>query len=95
MDKYVRAEAAKGAIGRVCFGLVLDEETEKALTDAIDEIPAVDVVEVKHGKWIEHEDKLGMTDDLMCSLCGHCTYQDYPNFCSNCGADMRGGDNYV
>ena len=45
---------------------------------------------VKYGEWIEHEDKLGMIDDLMCSLCGHCTYEDYPNFCSNCGADMRG-----
>lgn len=45
---------------------------------------------VKHGDWVEHEDKLGMIDDLMCSLCGHCTYEDYPNFCSNCGADMRG-----
>ena len=46
----------------------------------------------KYGEWIKHEDKLGMIDDLMCSLCGHCTYEDYPNFCSNCGADMRGGE---
>ena len=36
MGKYIRVEAAKGAIGRVCFNLVLDEEIEKAFTDAID-----------------------------------------------------------
>ena len=46
MSKYIRAEAAKGAIGRVCFGLVLDEETEKALKDAIDETQEEDVVKI-------------------------------------------------
>ena len=37
MAKCISAEAAKIAIRRVCFGLCLDEETEKALIDAIDE----------------------------------------------------------
>lgn len=41
--KCISAELAKLKIQRVCFGLCLDEETEKELTDAIDEIPAEDV----------------------------------------------------
>lgn len=38
MDKYIKVETVKGIIRQVCFGLALDEETEKALIDAIDEI---------------------------------------------------------
>jgi hypothetical protein len=53
----------------------------------IDNAPTADVVEVKRGKWIDHK----------CSLCGFEPYDpsglDTFNFCSNCGADMRGGNN--
>lgn len=45
MPDYVSKKAVKGAIGRVCYGLVLDEETEKALKDGIDALPSADVVE--------------------------------------------------
>ena len=34
-------------------------------------------------KWIVTE------DGCECSVCGHCTYEYKPNFCSNCGADMQ------
>lgn len=54
-------------------------------------IPAADVVERKHGKWVEKPFLLGTTNE--CSLCGN--YYGMPhgkfNFCPNCGADMRGG----
>ena len=60
----------------------------KALQNAIKALPSVN----NSGHWI---------DDGDCSICSKCheTYgltllgQLYtPNFCPNCGADMRGGD---
>lgn len=45
------------------------------------------LVDVKRGRWIDHK----------CSLCEFEPYNpsglDTFNFCSNCGADMRGGNN--
>lgn len=51
-----------------------------------------------HGKWILDED----ADDVRCSICGHLALlrvamgdvglQEYSNYCPNCGADMRGGN---
>ena len=53
----------------------------------IDKAPTVDAVEVVHGRW-------GGWHDSYCSNCGcFCTLayiKDYPNYCPNCGADMRG-----
>jgi len=51
----------------------------------ITSIPSADVVEVKHGKWIENDDEY---NHHKCSICGEiscCT----GNYCPNCGADMR------
>ena len=57
------------------------------------EFPSADVRENIHGEWID-----GMYEK--CSVCGMEFLDDiinlapdmgYPNFCPNCGADMRGG----
>lgn len=61
----------------------------------IEQIPAADVVEVKHGEWV-----CGV-----CSACGKAWDEDMsahgddwgyfdpmPPFCNNCGAKMDGGD---
>ena len=64
--------------------------------------PSADVVEVKHGKWIENS----TGTSHKCSICGcpvlyvferdlsYREYSDYceclSNFCPHCGADMRG-----
>lgn len=52
----------------------------------------------KKGKWIpqDHNKTNGIASTLVyyypkCSVCGHC--DNYTNFCSNCGADMRGDQN--
>jgi Zn ribbon nucleic-acid-binding protein len=46
----------------------------------------------KTGKWIRHRNSI-LTDWIECSECGYETIQlNRPNFCSNCGADMREGD---
>lgn len=62
--------------------------------DIISEIPAADVAEVRHGRWVYGED-----DNIQCSVCGHDAYTegDYrqvkTNYCPNCGAKMdRGAD---
>ena len=66
--------------------------TEDAMC-VLDGIPAADVVEVVHGKWVDH-----MVRDWRCSVCGekinkirkvdgYC-YEDKPNYCPDCGARM-------
>ena len=56
--------------------------------------PTADVVEVKHGEWIE--DSL-VDDASICSLCGYTDYRfNYDrdergsNYCPHCGAKMDG-----
>ncbi len=66
----------------------------KLLLDKIEGLPAADVREVKRGHWMNQR-----ADSEMCSACGSRFYisalfavgiNDEPNFCPNCGADMRG-----
>ena len=54
----------------------------------IHSIPAADVVEVVHGRWIPfHSQVAGYIQ--YCSACEiGCTWQ--PNYCPNCGARMDG-----
>ena len=60
----------------------------------LDKIPTADVVEVKHGEWIE--DSL-VDGAVSCSLCAYTDYRfNYDkdewgsNYCPNCGAKMDG-----
>ena len=50
----------------------------------IDRTPTADVVEVKHGEWIE-----GKTLEK-CSVCGKKGFPDW-HYCPHCGAKMSGG----
>ena len=56
--------------------------------DIICDIPAADVQPVKRGHWIEID--YGMFYEF--SECGN-VREFERNFCSNCGADMRGDEN--
>ena len=62
-----------------------------------------EVVKVVHGRW-ERTDKYDEDSDVRCSRCkmefdyidGMCYLVEgveLPNYCPNCGADMRGNDN--
>ncbi len=52
--------------------------------------PAVDVVEVKRGEWIELPSK-GIGNTAECSICHDNVYgYNACKYCPNCGADMRG-----
>lgn len=46
--------------------------------------PTVDAVPVRHGKWL-------WLDGVRCSKCNYKLETTWlPNYCPNCGADMRG-----
>ena len=75
-----------------------------AYGDDIDNILTVDVVEVKHGKWIKadtHNYWFFKKNDRVykCSICGNLlNFEDVnggrgnTTYCPNCGADMRGAE---
>ena len=69
---------------------------EKQGRRRIEEIPAVDAVEVRHGRWIQKEDKDWAGGGK--TLCSKCKYgyswkmyfePENFNFCPNCGAKME------
>lgn len=45
--------------------------------------------EPKKGRWITKSTNGEMFD--CCSVCGYVEWDEPKNFCPNCGADMRGG----
>ena len=61
------------------------EEELNSLFDYLKKIPTADVVEVRHGEWKWDE----RFSDYRCSVCSSWDLRT-SNFCSNCGADMRG-----
>ena len=70
-----------------------------AVEDVLNDLPAADVEEVKHGGWI----KKPFVSDLLrktvksefiytCSVCGYDSISE-SNYCRQCGAKMDGGKN--
>lgn len=58
--------------------------------DLIDQIPAADVVEVRHGRWEWYDLTISfryINRGYRCSVCGH-KEDDEPNYCPHCGAKM-------
>ena len=55
--------------------------------DKIKSIPAADVAEVRHGRWLCVD-----TDTEQFFLCNRCKKKEYweSNYCPNCGAKMDG-----
>lgn len=84
MADYISREAAYNAI-------VNNYDTDAQLRD-LDAIPAADVAEVRHGKWVWN----GETCCNECSVCGvgamwfRILMEYY--YCPNCGAKMDGGE---
>jgi rubrerythrin len=57
--------------------------------------PTADVVEVRHGHWIEHIEKPSWLEDDVevyynCSECGTSHWSIEPPYCPECGARMDG-----
>ena len=83
--KRIRMIPAKDVVERELY--------QRALSDVVR--LSVERPERKHGKWIDRNGNViySMWERYECSVCGEYSL-DY-NFCPNCGADMRRGDNDV
>ena len=72
-------------------GSVLGRHTGLAdcIARDISELPAADVAEVVHGKWVDN----GIPDSILsgCSVCGFTCGSSSFFYCPNCGAKMDGG----
>ena len=76
MTDYIRREDALKA---------LYKDYAYAAMDVIKRLPAADVAEVVHGRWILHDDGV-----FTCSECGNAESND-SYYCRLCGAKMDGG----
>ena len=78
MAEYIDKEKAKK---------ILNEEYASYASPKLDEVPIADVVEVRHGKWIEFDPRNKMA--VKCSNCNYAFSRLEPkNYCPNCGAKM-------
>ena len=79
MTEYIEREKviSKAATVEGCFSDMI------SAYDVI-MLPAADVVPVRHGRWIEHEDGV-----FTCSECGNAESNE-SYFCRYCGAKMDG-----
>ncbi len=88
MAKYIEFEAAKMAVV---------EALGKGYSpfNAIVMLPVADVVPVRHGRWIEEDDRyFGFyATDIVCSECNKISEFGKFSYCPNCGAKMdKDGD---
>lgn len=79
MDKYINQNAARNALYEA------DAITMKGVA-ILNNFPAADVVEVRHGRWI-FDDFDGDGWDYQCSECGGYSKGSY-DYCYHCGAKM-------
>ena len=92
MDEYIKREAVIEAIENDCSELVY--YTKEDAIQCVKAIPAADVAEVRHGRWIEQEKyTFGVMYD--CSICDNRILDNGHswNYCPNCGAYMMGENN--
>lgn len=84
--EYIDVELLKKSAKK--YGITLPSIMMNAL-------PNADVRENVRGEWIitgEVRGALGMVHKIRkCSNCEYTSFEEY-NFCSNCGADMRGNN---
>ena len=75
----------KRAIVDACNSLELYPSEYAELENALNRIPAADVAQVVHGRWIASHDEF-----CACSICKYPVYMGWnqTNYCPNCGAKM-------
>ena len=99
MSKYIDADKAIEALDRHCNVVCQYSKKQRAVMcgacplgnafDVLDDFPAADVAEVRHGRWLHlHLDPDDITGHTKgeCSICGKLRIVD--NYCPNCGARM-------
>lgn len=97
MTEYIE----RAAVHRMMVGLPKyvwkDPETGKTMPTVssddvnfgVDKLPAAEVVQVRHGVWVDWLVGQGLDNWHKCSLCGD-GEELVSNFCPNCGAKMDG-----
>lgn len=75
--------------GIVCTPIMDGESIVGERRIDLSDYPTVDAVPVVHGRWVNSQG--GFWEVSSCSNCGekYPTAGNAPNFCPNCGADMR------
>jgi hypothetical protein len=70
---------------------VMDKALYNFTFNRIMEQPTIEAVPVVHGEIVTVTDKYAVMHHR-CSVCDEeLEWQEYPNFCHNCGADLRKG----
>ena len=86
-DEYISREAALEITTRTCG------DYAAAFTE-IRKLPAADVAEVRHGRWIDAYPDIEPNPMFMYGICSECGFEQgiskYLNYCPNCGAKMDG-----
>ena len=111
MAEYIEREALVAKLNDIAKEYLLDGHTSTILAagvvvdikdTVIMEQPTADVVEVRHGEWVEKTEPLGWSDAncIECSACGESwitdeelCVDDYKygwRYCPHCGAKMDG-----
>ena len=85
MTVYIKREDAIDAVLDVYYNTPDIDLSGRQLEAAILNIPAADVAEVRHGRWLCVD-----TDTEQFFLCNRCKKKEYweSNYCPNCGAKM-------
>ena len=96
--EYIEREAVLALAKDICVLTKWDSEYHHRSIDPCDvrELPAADVVPIRHGKWVGHDigGRISIDNDA-CSECGSVFYQIAETgcvwyYCPNCGARMDG-----
>lgn len=94
MKEYIEREAAYQAVAElssVCGCSAVDRDD---VENAINNVPAADVQEVRHGYWRDNGDRdsngVPKPFAISCSVCGSCAGYVWMKYCPNCGAKMDG-----
>lgn len=88
MPEYIEREALLEKVRKLSNTYSYCGLASVHMIKAIEDAPTADVVEAKHGEWIEKS--LGLYE---CSICGHhiCGFNaniKKTNYCDDCGAKM-------
>lgn len=94
--KFIDAETAYRKINGIGGCDALPDTWADGWDKAIDEClnilenqPAADVQEVRHGEWKE---RMSCSSSVKCSVCGN-SHEYETTYCPNCGARMDGDPN--
>ena len=86
MAEYIEKEALMFAL---CKEIIGDgdyyngkDDMQDEIRDMVSRLPPADVVPVRHGRWIKHDDGV-----FICSECGNAESNE-SYFCRYCGAKM-------